>query len=138
MKKRIIGLFLIFAMLFPCVSALALTEEEAPPGEEVLLRYEDFSRILPVLSVSGSTAEYKLTIVGASDVTSISVTYQLQQLSSSGTYSNYGSSWTASSDSRTLYDSGTKSVASGETYRLKVTVTPYINGVKGTSETVYS
>jgi hypothetical protein len=95
------------------------------------------STLYPTLSVSGTTASYALTVTSASSVTSITAVLQLQKKNSDGSWSDYGSSWTASSTSSVLYTSGTKTVASGYTYRLKATVTATDGTITG-SATVYS
>ena len=124
MKKKILALLLVFALLVPAANAFAAT----PPTAEVSpgggAKYTYISTIAPKLSVSGTTATYSLKVTGKSSVTSISATLQLQKLSGN-TWSDYGSSWSASSSSDLLSTSGTKTVASGGTYRLMVTVTVY-------------
>jgi len=127
MKKKILALLLVFALLIPAANAFAAT----PPTAEVSpgggAKYTYISAITPKLSVSGSTATYSLKVTGISSVTSIGATLQLQKLNGS-TWSDYGSSWSASSSSNVLSTSGTKTVASGGTYRLKATVTVYTSG----------
>jgi len=138
MKKIALSLFLAIALLAVASPVLADTDVSSSENVLIQLRYEDISSISPKLSVSGTTATYQLTAICNSSSASIIVTYQLQKQGSDGTYSNYGSSWTASSSTYYIIDSGTRTVASGGTYRLMATVTPYISGVKGTAETVYS
>jgi len=124
MKKKITALLLVLALLVPTTQAFAapLTDTAATPN--VIMRYTYISTITPVLSVSKTTATYSLAVRGISSVKSISATLQLQKLNGN-TWSDYGSSWSASSSSNVLSTSGTKTVASGGTYRLKATVTVY-------------
>lgn len=137
MKKQIALLLLVLALLVSGVSALALEANEAPE-KIVLYRYANISRILPALSVSGSTATYSLMAEGFTNVTKLSAVLQLQKLNGSGSFSDYGSSWNASSNSNYLYSSGTKPVDPIGTYRLKVTITPMLGTVQGQTETAYS
>lgn len=138
MKKKIIALLLVLTFIVSGTSAFAANIREAP-NEASLLSYDDISLVMPELSVSGTSAAYKLTVRGSVNVTKLSAVLQLQKLNSDGkTYSNYGDPWTASTNSNYLLTSGTKSVASGGTYRLKVTVTPYIGAGAGTPVTEYS
>lgn len=88
---------------------------------EIMPMYAIIKNTSRDLSVSGSTASYQVTVNTLSSV-KITATCQLQQKNTSGTYVNYGSSWSSSKTGTSLYTSGTKSVASGKTYRLKVTV----------------
>ena len=137
MSKKVIALFLALTLLTSATGASALNTQTS--REEIIgAKYTDISKITPKLSVSGTTATYSLTIIGNNNVTSLKATLQIQKKNSNGTYSNSGTSWTANSSSNYLYTSGTKTVASGGTYRLKVTVTPYIGSTKGTTETAYS
>jgi hypothetical protein len=76
------------------------------------------------LSVSGTVASYELSVEGISSTTKVSTVLQLQRLTS-GAWNDYGSPWTATANSRYLFTNGTRSVASGYTYRLKVVVTAY-------------
>lgn len=138
MKKQATALVLIFTLLTCCTTTLATEYEQPRAEEEITRRYEDIKEITPSFTVSGRTATFKLTVIGNPDVTKISAVLQIQKENSNGTYSNYGDSWTASAASNFLNTSGAKSVTSGGTYRLKVTVTPYIGGTKGTPETAYS
>ena len=137
MGKKIVSLLLALILLASATGAFALNTQTS--REEISVsKYADLSKITPGLSVSGSTATYSLTVRGANNVTSLKATLQIQKKNSNGTYSDSGTAWTASSSSNYLYTSGTKTVASGGTYRLKVTVTPYIGYAKGTAETAYS
>lgn len=138
MKKQATAFILVLALLACCAGAFAAGGEQSYPEEKAVLRYEDFSRITPALSVSGKTATYSLEVRGLADVTRMSAVLQIQKQNSNGTYSNYGDPWSASSASNYLNTSGTKSVDSGGTYRLRVTVTPYMGSVKGQAETAYS
>ena len=137
MGKKIIALFLALILLTSATGAFAFNTQTA--REEISTsKYVDIAKITPGFSVSGTTATYKLTVVGNNNVTSLKATLQIQKKNSNGTYSNSGTAWTAESSSNYLYTSGTKTVTSGGTYRLKVTVTPYIGSTKGTIETAYS
>ena len=121
MKKRTISILLLMAILFTSVPAFAV-ETSRREGIEVPTRYTNITSISPALSVSGSTATYSLTVKCPTDVTKIGATLQIQKKNSNGTYSDFGASWKAESKSYSLYTSGTKTVTSGGTYRLKVTV----------------
>lgn len=134
MKRKLVAAILLIALLVPVGSALA-----AQPQDEIVISpfLTYISTISPALTVSDKTATYSLYVKGTAGVTSISATLQLQQKNSSGVYVNYGTSWSASSSSSILSTSGTKTVASGYTYRLKVTVTAYVSGGSST-ETAYS
>jgi hypothetical protein len=135
MKRKI----LIFALVMICfiqTGALAANPPEAERSEPIILRYEQMESASPGLSVTGKVASYSLSAKGNKDVTSISASLQLQK-KVNGSYQNYGTAWTASSKSRTLYTSGTKTVDSGQTYRLKATITCYTSSGSATA-TVYS
>ena len=138
MKKKIALLVLASALLLSGVSAFAASPDEEKAEQVVIFRLQDIERITPTLPVSGTTASYQLTARGAAHVTSMSASLQIQKRNSNGTYSDFGNPWMATSASNYLLTSGTKTVDSGGTYRLKVKVTPYINGIAGAAETAYS
>ena len=135
MQKKILIALLIVGLLSIGGQVFAAQPEEAitVPAST---RYTVFIVLYPTLSVSGTTASYSLSITCAPEVTSIVATLQIQKLTN-GVYSNYSSPWTASSSNNRLSTSGTKTVESGGTYRLKVTATAYYPGGSETV-TVYS
>ncbi len=137
MTKKIITALLLVAILVSTVSAIpayaASAADAMPPAPR---RFENIVYIAPGLSVSGTTASYSLTVSGATNVTKISAILQIQKMNSNGTYSDYGSSWTASSTASYLRTTGEKTVASGGTYRLKAVVTAVSNITS--TETSYS
>lgn len=137
MTKKLAALFLVFALLISGTLAFAAEPSEIADGGMIAPQYEDISTISPGLSVSGTTATYSLIVRGSYDVTKLSAKLQIQKRNANGTYSNYGTSWTATSNSYYLFTVGTKTVASGGTYRLKVTVTAYTN-VGSSIEIAYS
>ena len=137
MKKAIAALLSVLVLLAFSPTALATNYEQEFVQETPISRYADISLISPTLTVSGGTASYSLYVSGKANVTSISATLQIQILNPSGSYANYGASWSASSQTGYLHTSGTKTVASGSTYRLKVTVTAYTSTGSST-ETAYS
>lgn len=125
MKKVLVVLASILILFSVGESALAVPSEsrtQVADTMETVTRLTLISTIIPTLSVSGTTATYGLTVKCASTVTSIKATLQLQIKNSNGTWSDYGSPWTASSQTSILLTSGTKTVGNGATYRLKVTV----------------
>lgn len=142
MKKEISALVLASMLL---VSANAATPpEETNSTADVISTYEDretnytyLDFVGYSLSVAGTSANYSLDVEGRSSVTKISATMQLQKKNSSGTYANYGSSWSVSSSGSMLSKSGTKTVASGGTYRLKISITATTSSGSAT-ETVYA
>jgi hypothetical protein len=136
MNKRFLATLLTVLMAFSFATTAQASVISAPEPE-IGNRYVDVGKISPTLSVSGSTATYALRVTGSSNVTKISASFQLQQRNSNGTYSNYGSSWTNTVNSFTMSTSGTKTVVSGCTYRLKVVITSYTSSGSST-ETVYS
>ena len=137
MKKRLLCALLLAAFLLPAptfAAAPTVSEAESPI---VISKYQDMKTATVKLTTSGKTATYDLKVTGSTAVTKITATLQVQKKNSSGSYSNFGSSWSASANSRTLYTSGTKAVDSGGTYRLKATIT--LHTKSGSSmETVYS
>ena len=135
-KRRIILLALSFALLLSGVSVFATNVDESEQVE--LFRLQDIATITIGITVSGTTATYRLSASGQSYVTSMSASLQIQKMNSNGTYSDFGNPWMATSASSYLFTSGTKTVDSGGTYRLKAKITPYINGIAGTPETSYS
>ena len=138
MKKVVVVLALIFALAFAGGSALAAPLETQPSGIIGIVPALDLVQsINPGLSVSGTTASYSVSVSGALTVTSINVTLQLQTKNSNGTWSNYGSSWTASAQTCYFSTNGTKTVAAGATYRLAVTVTTS-DGKTTSTTTAYS
>jgi len=136
MKKRFLSLLLAVIMMFS-VTVTAQASTLSTPESGIGARYVSLALAYPTLSISGSKATYSLLATGNSAVTKISATFQLQQRNSNGTYSDYGSSWTNTVNSFTMSTSGTKTVASGCTYRLKVVITSYTSSGSST-ETVYS
>ena len=138
MKKQLICATLLAASLIPA-SALASEIERVPVLSESIIqpRYGELLEATPQLTVSGGTARYLLDATGKSTVTKISATLQIQKQNSNGTFSDYGSSWSVTSNSRMLNTSGSKRVDSGGTYRLKASITLYI-GSSSYTEVVYS
>jgi len=122
MKKRTISILLLMAILLTSIPVLASEPSRREDEPSSPVKYADITKITPSLSVSGSTATYSLSVKCPTDVTKIGATLQLQKKNSNGTYSDFGTSWKAESKSYSLYTSGTKTVTSGGTYRLKVTV----------------
>jgi len=139
MKKSIIAIVLILALFSSAGQALAV-ESDVPIVDvetetaEIMLTL--ISSVTPSLSVSGSTASYTLLVYCSASVNSIKAVLQLQQYRN-GAWYNYGSSWNASSAKSSLVTNGTKTIASGYSYRLKVTVTASNGSSTGTA-TVYS
>lgn len=137
MRKRALSFILIVAFLIP-VGTLAAGPEQSEMNPLVIRpMYEGIDFVTSNLTVKGKTASYSLKVTGASNVTKIVATLQIQKQNSNGTYSNFGSSWNASSSSRTLNTSGDKTVDSGGTYRLKATIKLY-TGSSYSTEVVYS
>ena len=137
MKKKIVLMVMVSTLLLSGIPVFATSSDEVQSEQIVLFRLKDIEEMLPLLSVSGTTATYRVTARGAAHVTSMSASLQIQKRNSNGTYSDFGNPWMATSASNYLLTSGTKTVDSGGTYRLKVKVTPYINGIAGTAETAY-
>jgi len=135
MKRKTL-IFALFMICFIQTGALAASPSEAERSEPIILGYEQMESASAGLSVSGKVASYSLSVKGNTSVTSVSASLQLQK-KVNGSFQNYGTAWAASSKSRTLYTSGTKTVDSGQTYRLKATITCYSSSGSST-ETVYS
>lgn len=139
MIKTIIAFIIVLALLGYAGQTLAMQTESSPiataeesPGQKLTL----ITTITPSLRVSGTTATYGLVVTCISSVNSIKVVLQLQQLRN-GVWSDYGSSWNASSSTWYLSTDGTRSVASGYSYRLKVVITAS-NGTTTGYATEYS
>jgi len=138
MKKIIVIIVLIFALTINTGQVLALS------GGEVPIEIEHDSEldlaliltILPTLSVSGSTASYRLTVTCITSVNSIHATLQLQQWNNNR-WNDFGSSWTDTASTWRLTSSGTRAVTAGRTYRLKVTIVASNNSTTA-SATAYS
>ena len=125
MKKSIIAVVLVITLFGHAGQALALHTEALPDDNDAISAEEKLTlitTITPSLRVSGTTATYGLVVTCISSVNSIKVVLQLQQLKN-GVWSDYGSSWNASSATSYLSTDGTKTVASGFSYRLKVMIT---------------
>ena len=137
MKKIFAAFLSILALVMLSSTTLATNYDEVSAQSGGTSKYTDINYIAPALSVSGTTASYSLVISGKANVKSLSATLQLQVKNTNGSYTDYGSSWPASSTTSYLSTSGTKTVASGSTYRLKVTVTAYTSTGSST-ETAYS
>jgi hypothetical protein len=139
MKKAFIAVILIAAMSVTAGQAFAVTSDAGPSGTTgtVSPRLVLISTVSPSLSVSGTVASYSLNVSCHPSVNSISATLQLQKQNSNGTWSDYNASWPASSSVSYLSTSGTKTVASGSTYRLKVMITASTGTTSG-STTEYS
>jgi len=140
MKKAIISIALIIAMSFSTGSALATSVDAETTSTQTdkieLLKLDLISNITPTLRVSGTSASYSINVTCISSVNSIKATLQIQQFSG-GQWVNFGSSWSVSSSTFFLMDSGTRTVTSGGTYRLKADITAS-NGSSTASATVYS
>jgi hypothetical protein len=139
MKKAIIALVLIAAMSATAGQAFTLPVAAKSSGSTgtAAPRLVLISTITLSLPISGTSASYSLNVSCDPSVNSIGATLQLQKQSSNSTWSDYGTSWTASAATFYLSTSGTKAVASGYTYRLKVVVTAS-NGTSAGSATAYS
>jgi hypothetical protein len=139
MRKSIIAVVLVIALFGHVGQALALQIEALPDENDVISAEQKLmliTTITPSLRVSGTTATYGLVVTCISSVNSIKVVLQLQQLKN-GVWSDYGSSWNASSSTSYLSTDGTKTVVSGFAYRLKVTITAS-NGTTTGYATEYS
>jgi len=123
LKKIIVSIIFILALVFSSGQALAWNNdapfEETERESEMLLNL--FTSVTPALSVSNTTATFMLSVTCISSVNSINATLQIQQWNGSQ-WDNYGSPWKATSSTSLLNTSGTRTVAKGHTYRLKVTV----------------
>lgn len=137
MKKRLLCIALVTAFLLPASTLAAGPVVSRIDPIIIKPMYQDLAYAIPRLSVSGGTASYSLSATGASNVTRIKATLQIQRKNANGTFSNYGAAWTASANGRALYTSGKKAVYSGNTYRLKATVQLY-TGSKYSTEVVCS
>lgn len=138
MKKSIVTLAIAVLLLFSAAgSVLAAPTDSASENAGTGMRLTLISTVTPTLSVSGTTATYGLAVQCASSVIRINATLQLQTKNSSGTWGNYGSSWTAASTTSSLITSGTKTVTSGAAYRLAVTIT-VSDGTTTATQTAYS
>lgn len=135
--KKLVAFILALSVLGSVGSAFATTEEKniAP---STILRYEEQTKISPTLTVSKTSAAYRLTVRADASITKITSVLQIQKENGNGTYSNYGLPWSVSTDSNILVTNGEKPVTSGGTYRLKVTVTLHVGSTKGTPITAYS
>lgn len=139
MKKLIIATVLIIVLIGNSGQTFAFSSGVIEEERKIEISTPDLmliSSINPSLRVSGTTATYALTVVCATTVNSTKAVLQIQQLSN-GVWSDYGRSWDASSSSSYLHTSGTVSVASGFSYRLKVTITASTGSSSG-SATAYS
>ena len=139
MYEKIITVFLlVFALIFSASPTLALNHDVAP----VEIEHESeinlilITAVTPSLTVSNSTATFRLTVSCISSVNNIRATLQLQQWSN-GRWNNFGSSWTATSSTSHLSTNGTRPVEAGRSYRLRVTVVASNNSSSG-SATAYS
>jgi choline-glycine betaine transporter len=125
MKKSTIAIMLVIVLFGHTGQAFASQTETIPDDNDVVSaeqRLTLITTITPSLRVSGTTVTYGLVVTCISSVNSIKVVLHLQQLKN-GVWSDYGSSWNASSSTSYLSTDGTKIVASGFSYRLKVTIT---------------
>ena len=137
MKTRKICAIILAGFLLPATALATSTEPVETEQNTIIFRYQDLQDALAQFSVQGTTGTYTLKATGNSAITKITATLQIQKQGSTGTYANYGTSWSASSNSRTLYTTGTKAVVSGGTYRLKATINLYTGSTYST-ETIYS
>jgi len=143
MKRKTIALFLIIALLVPAGYALAAQAESIPQDALTASGYAPIdphlvliNSVAPSIRVSGTAASYALSITCVSSVNSIRATLQIQRLAN-GVWTNYGQSWSATSTTSFLSTSGSRTVTSGGTYRLRVTVTAS-NGTTTGTTTAYS
>jgi hypothetical protein len=137
MKKRLLCIALITAFLLPASTLAAGSVLSLTDTPIIKPMYQDMVWAFPGLSVNGGTATYSLDVTGATNVTKITATLQIQRKNTNGVFADYGSSWSASANGYMLYTSGTKAVYSGDTYRLKATIQLY-KGSSYSTETVYS
>lgn len=139
MKKVIIATVLIIVLIGQPGQALAFnagTPEIEKETENISPRLTLINSINPSMRVSGTTATYALIVTCATTVNNVKVVLQIQQMKN-GSWVDYGKSWDASASTSYLYTNGTKTVASGFSYRLKVTVTATAGTSTG-SATTYS
>jgi len=131
--KNMLVALLMVVMVIPCFSMGVSAEED----DTVSAAYEDISTIAISCSRSGTTLTYVLAVDGSTDVVKIDAALQLQQYSG-GAYVNYGSKWTVTDTPNVLITSGTKTVASGYTYRLRAVIVAYTSDGGASSVIVYS
>jgi|GEM_PF-2873938 len=131
--KNMLVALLMVVMVIPCFSMGVSAEEE----DTVSAAYEDISGILIGCTRSGTTASYVLEVTANANVVKIDAALQLQQYSG-GAYVNYGSKWTVTDTPNVLMTSGTKTVASGYTYRLRAVIVAYTSDGGASSVIVYS
>ncbi|MCL2222577.1 MAG: hypothetical protein FWC20_10165 [Oscillospiraceae bacterium] len=140
MKKSIIVVALVVVAFFVQTGqALAVQPEEAPLIVEKVIsapRLTLIRTISPSISVSGTTATYGLSVTCDPTVKSVKAVFQLQQWRN-GTWTNYGAAWETSASQFYLSASGTRSIVSGYSYRLKVSITAS-NGTTAGYATEYS
>ena len=139
MKKAIVAIILTLALAAVSVQALATNDESTTTVcnlNAVAIRLTLIEDVIPSLKVSGSSASYGLYVSCISSVNSIKVVMQIQQLSN-GKWNDYGTAWNSSSATSDLATSGTKTVESGYSYRLKVSITAS-NGSSTGTLTAYS
>ena len=137
MKKRMSCLLLVLAFLIPTGVMAAEPEVQGVPEGLITPRFAGVTSAVVQLNVKGTTGSYVLDVGAKSGTTKITATLQIQKKNANGTYSNHGSSWSATANGRVLVTTGTKTVASGGTYRLKATIKVY-KGTSYTTDTVYS
>jgi len=140
MKKSIIFILaLVFTITAVPGQMLASESDSASSSQNAKTeqsRLQLITTIMPSLRVSGTTATYTLYVTCISSVNSITANMQIQQYSG-GRWVNYGASWVETSSTSYLIASGTKTVASGHSYRLKVVITAS-NGSSSSTVTEYS
>ena len=139
MKKSFVAIILILVVAVTSTQAFAAYQDEAPlqPAmDNATSRLVLIRDVAPYLSVSGASATYSLSVTCATSVNKLSAKLQIQQLVN-GTWKDYGSSWSASSSTYRLSTSGSKAIATGYSYRLKVVITAS-NGTETGTLTAYS
>lgn len=137
MKKIMVFALLLTALLLP-TRAMAASEQVVVPEFPDVPAYQDPAKIVTEFKVQGTKGAYNVNVRGDTKIKKIIATMQIQKKSSNGSYQNYGMPWMAAAEGRLLSTSGTRDVAAGGTYRLKIVLTFETTSNTASQETVYA
>jgi hypothetical protein len=127
MKNRRKYIALLMAMLFAFSMQVPISARDAADYVPIQPLWQNVNNANATLTLSGTTATCRATIVALSGTTSISATMRLQRISLGSAITVQ--MWTGHSSSFGLSMEGTATVSANGNYRLQVDATVVRNGV---------
>jgi len=128
--KKMAGVLLAAVLMFAqgvMAQPVLAMDARSSNGAVVAPKWANVSDVLLSLSFANGVASCDGAVFGYSGTTKISATLTLERKNTNGIYT-YVDSWSTNANSSQLFVSGTASVASGYTYRLRISANVTRNG----------